>query len=679
MTVNTIPMRQWLEQDQETWFHSLGRIRLRLEKKLDANQGSPEKTSKKASKKTSDPKQSKQAKRLDELNLHQQQESGDEDPETLERLAKVFGLSNFEKDFLVLCAGVEWDTDIAALVKMLQGTGVSTLPTFGLAFGVLNDPHWSALNPAAPLRQWRMIELGSGERLTDRPLQIDERVLHYLAGLSYVDTRFQAYIEPFTQGMDLPESYQRVAEQIVTLWSESPSQNRGVIQLINRQGNEFQAIASEACQQLGINLHRMRVEDIPTNGTERAALARLWEREAVLSHTALLIEQGEGQDLQGAIRFLEQARSLTLLAVKEPLSGLQRMSHRVEVPSLTQADQLELWKDCLDSSAVELNGNLGQIVSQFQMGPASIREVCDDLLIQKAQETEYEPVETINQHLWVACRTRARRRLDGLAERIHSNAMWQDLVLPEAQLQTLRDIGNQVKHRQQVYEDWGFNQKSARGLGISALFTGSSGVGKTLASEVLANELNLDLYKIDLSQVVSKYIGETEKNLRRVFDAAEQSGAILLFDEADALFGKRTEVKDSHDRYANIECSYLLQQMESYPGLAILTTNMKQGLDQAFLRRIRFIVHFPFPGQEHRKEIWQRVFPEETPTINLDLDKLSQLNITGGNIRNIALQAAFFAAESRESVAMAHLLKGTRAEYDKLEKSLPEKEIRNWM
>ena len=679
MTVDTIPMQQWLEQDQEAWVHSLGRIRLRLGEKLDVNQGSPEMTSKKASKKTSEPKQSNQANGLDTPNLNQQQGSGDEEPETLERLAKVFGLSTFEKDLLILCAGVEWDTEIANLVKMLQGASASTLPTFGLAFGVLDAPHWSAVNPAAPLRQWRMIELGAGERLTDRPLQIDERVLQYLAGLSYIDTRFQGYIELVTQEMDLPESYQRVAEQIEAHWSEASSQNRGVIQLINRQGNDVQAIALQACQQLGINLHRLRVEDIPTNATERVALARLWEREAVLSHTALLIEQNEGQDLLGARRFLEQARSLTLLAVKEPLIALQRMSHRVEVPSLTQADQLAVWKAGLGTSAAGLNGHLGEVVSQFQMGPAGIREVCDDLLIQDAQEAEQEREETLTQSLWSACRTQARRHLDGLAERIDSNATWEDLVLPEAQLQTLRDIGNQVKHRQKVYEDWGFTRKSARGLGISALFTGSSGVGKTLASEVLANELSLDLYKIDLSQVVSKYIGETEKNLRRVFDAAEQSGAILFFDEADALFGKRTEVKDSHDRYANIECSYLLQRMESYPGLAVLTTNMKQGLDQAFLRRIRFIVHFSFPGHEHRKKIWQRVFPNETPTNNLNLNKLSQLNMTGGNIRNIALHAAFFAAEAKESVTMAHLLQATRAEYAKLEKSLPEKEIRNWL
>ncbi|MBE9514415.1 MAG: ATP-binding protein, partial [Chloroflexi bacterium] len=228
------------------------------------------------------------------------------------------------------------------------------------------------------------------------------------------------------------------------------------------------------------------------------------------------------------------------------------------------------------------------------------------------------------------------------------------------------------------YESWGFAAKSSRGLGISALFAGASGTGKTMAAEVLANELRLDLYHIDLSQVVSKYIGETEKNLRRVFDAAEEGGAILLFDEADALFGKRGEVKDSHDRYANIEISYLLQRMEAYRGLAVLTTNMKSALDTAFLRRIRFVVQFPFPNAAQRAEIWRRIFPADTPTEGLDADKLARLNVAGGNIRNIALHAAFLAADTDEPVHMPHLLRAARTEYGKLEKSLTEAEIRGW-
>ena len=251
-------------------------------------------------------------------------------------------------------------------------------------------------------------------------------------------------------------------------------------------------------------------------------------------------------------------------------------------------------------------------------------------------------------------------------------------MLADAQRETLRQLAAHVRRRLKVNEHWGFATKSARGLGITALFSGPSGTGKTMAAEVLANELRLDLYRIDLSSVVSKYIGETEKNLRRVFEAAEGSGAILLFDEADALFGKRTEVKDSHDRYANIEVSYLLQRMEAYRGLAILTTNLEGALDHAFMRRIRFVVRFPFPGREQRREIWRRVFPAATPLDGLDVDKLARLDVTGGSIHNIGLNAAFLAADADQPVRMGHLAEAARGEYGKLEQPLAELELADW-
>jgi SpoVK/Ycf46/Vps4 family AAA+-type ATPase len=269
--------------------------------------------------------------------------------------------------------------------------------------------------------------------------------------------------------------------------------------------------------------------------------------------------------------------------------------------------------------------------------------------------------------------------LDGLAQRIEPAAGWEDLVLPEPQIQSLRQIAIHVRHRSTVYESWGFGAKSSRGLGISVLFAGVSGTGKTMAAEVLAAELRLDLYRIDLASMVSKYIGETEKNLRKVFDAAEESGAILLFDEAEALFGKRSEVKDSHDRYANIEVSYLLQRVEAYRGLAILTTNLKSSLDAAFLRRLRFIVQFPFPDAEQRAEIWRRVFPTGTPTKGLDILKLAKLNIPGGNIRNVALNAAFLAAEAGQEIWMSHIYDAAKTEYAKLERPLAEAEIGGWL
>src|SRR5262249_10561056 len=229
-----------------------------------------------------------------------------------------------------------------------------------------------------------------------------------------------------------------------------------------------------------------------------------------------------------------------------------------------------------------------------------------------------------------------------------------------------------------VHGEWGFAERYARGLGVTALFAGASGTGKTMSAEVIAGELELDLYQIDLAGIVSKYIGETEKNLRRIFDAADDGGAVLLFDEADAIFGKRSEVKDSHDRYANLEVSYLLQRMEMYRGLAILTTNMKQALDAAFLRRIRFIVQFPFPGPEERQRIWERVFPLAAPVGTVDYAMVSKLNVPGGVIRNIAMHAAFLAADQSAPIAMSHILRAARVEYAKLDRPLTPAETGGW-
>jgi SpoVK/Ycf46/Vps4 family AAA+-type ATPase len=321
-----------------------------------------------------------------------------------------------------------------------------------------------------------------------------------------------------------------------------------------------------------------------------------------------------------------------------------------------------------------LNGQVDAVVAQFHLGVDGIQAASTQVLAEMHGESP-GPASL----LWEACRSQARPRMAELAQHIDPAAGWDSLVLPPAQLRTLHEIAAHVGHRTTVYETWGFAHLSARGLGISALFAGASGTGKTMAAEVLANDLRLDLYRIDLSQVVSKYIGETEKNLRRVFDAAEEGGAVLLFDEADALFGKRSEVRDSHDRYANIEVSYLLQRMEAYRGLAILTTNMKGALDAAFLRRLRFVVEFPYPDASQRLEIWRRIFPPATPTEGLDLGRLARLNVAGGHIRNIALHAAFLAADEGQPVRMAHILRAARTEYAKLEKPLTDAEVGGWV
>jgi SpoVK/Ycf46/Vps4 family AAA+-type ATPase len=314
-----------------------------------------------------------------------------------------------------------------------------------------------------------------------------------------------------------------------------------------------------------------------------------------------------------------------------------------------------------------VNGHVAGLVQQFQFGPSTIARVVT-AAHGRARLTDGTDAVVSAELLWDVCRSESVTSLDALAQRVSVAHTWDDIVLPADVMRQLQEIAGQVAQRSQVYEHWGFGASLGRGRGIAALFSGPSGTGKTMAAEILANELRLDLFRIDLSGVVSKYIGETEKNLRKVFDAAEASGAILFFDEADALFGKRSEVKDSHDRYANIEVNYLLQRMEDYRGLAILATNMKSHLDQAFLRRLRFVVEFPFPDADRRAEIWRKVFPAAAPVDALDYRALSHLEIAGGNIRNIAVNAAFLASGANRAIQMADVFRAAKREYVKIER-----------
>jgi SpoVK/Ycf46/Vps4 family AAA+-type ATPase len=339
-----------------------------------------------------------------------------------------------------------------------------------------------------------------------------------------------------------------------------------------------------------------------------------------------------------------------------------------DVEKPTTEEQASAWTQALSANADDLPGML---TAQFNLNLATIQHIAAGELSEQANQQT-----PLTERLWDACLLSARPSLDMLAQRLALKVTWDDLVLPAEETDILHQIAAQVQQRNTVYELWGFADKMNRGLGINALFAGTSGTGKTMAAEVIANSLRLNLYRIDLSAVVSKYIGETEKNLRRLFDAAEDGGAILFFDEADALFGKRSEVKDSHDRYANIEINYLLQRIEAYRGLAILATNLRSALDTAFLRRLRFVVTFPFPGIAERKRIWEKVFPPDAPLGTLDFDRLARLELTGGSTHNVALNAAFVAAHAGSKVTMTLVLNAARAEFRKLERPINEADFR---
>jgi SpoVK/Ycf46/Vps4 family AAA+-type ATPase len=340
----------------------------------------------------------------------------------------------------------------------------------------------------------------------------------------------------------------------------------------------------------------------------------------------------------------------------------------VEIPAPNTALQQALWK-------FHLNGALGERREIDQL------TACFDLTAEQIAKAAHFARQTTvardptNGHITIAdlfssSRVQSQPKLSTLARKIEPKYCWDDLVLPNDQMEQLRELTNWVKHRQTVMGEWGFASKLSLGRGINALFVGPSGTGKTMAAEVIAHELALDLYKIDLSAVVSKYIGETEKNLSRIFAEAEHSNAILFFDEADALFGKRSEVRDAHDRYANIEIAYLLQKMEEYEGITVLATNFKQNIDEAFFRRIRFIIEFPFPNEEYRRRIWQKVFPIGTPMdLEIDFEFLArQYKLTGGNIRNVALTAAFYLADDGNKINMRLLSRATKREYQKMGK-----------
>jgi hypothetical protein len=557
--------------------------------------------------------------------------------------------------------------DSALAVQCAEAHGGQQLGalTFGLALASLVEPHWSALTPAGSLRRFRLIHLDTTYGLTAAPIRIDERVLHFLAGINQLDSRLASILTIAKIPDAATEEHQLLAAKLASMLAaiQTPPP---LLHLCGDDSHGQQDVAALAAYIAHRPLFILRAEDIPADASALDLLVDLWTREVVLLNAVLLIEAGTSELSAFAKRFFDRVPGHVFLASRDSLL-LSRELLRYEVNKPRPAEQKRLWQESIGPEAASLNGLTDGLAGQFRLSARTIQAT-------GAMLQEHGPDE-----LWNACRSLARTQLGDLAQRIAPDAEWGDLILPEPQTLVLRQIAAQVRCRMKVNEVWGFAAKGRRGLGVSALFAGESGTGKTLAAEVLAHELRVDLYRIDLSAVVSKYIGETEKNLRQVFDVAEEGGALLLFDEADALFGKRTDAKDHRDRYANMEVGYLLQRMEAYQGLAILTTNLKSSLDRAFQRRLRFVVEFPFPDLAQREAIWRCVFPATTPTHGIDTATLAQLKLPGGSIRNIALNAAFFAADANEPVTMAHLLQAARLEAQKTDRPLSEAEVRGWI
>ncbi|MBD2066011.1 ATP-binding protein [Leptolyngbya sp. FACHB-671] len=636
-------------------------------------------------------------------------------PPALILLSYKLGLSEFEQWVLLLCVAMEFDTGIAHLCAEAQDHPNRPYPTFALALACFDQPEWGVVLPESPLRYWRLIEIHQvgNQPLMASALRADERIVNYLKGINYLDDRLESLVfplNPWEKGakegiLPLPASGREVAEtmalQIKTAVEE---QEFPIWQLTGIDKDSKVSIIRQFCQDLGLRLYRLPLELLPAQGTELETLARLWERESLLLPLALYVdvqgwdEVANAGGMAGLRRFLSRSQGIFFLDVRESGLALSRRTVTFDVAKPTPVEQREAWELALGMPPAPLleregsnttsppfpsrEGGLGglglfsaksisgQLANQFNLNLVEIGQIAEKARGEVGEEPE------LLAHLWQGCLASTRPRLDSLAQRLEVKATWDDIVLPDEEKGLLQQIADQVRNRGVVYDEWGFRGRMNRGLGVSALFAGESGTGKTMAAEVIANVLQLNLYRIDLSAVVSKYIGETEKNLRKLFDAAEDGGAILFFDEADALFGKRSEVKDSHDRHANIEINYLLQRLEAYRGLAILATNIKSAMDVAFVRRLRFMVDFPFPGVKERKQMWEKVFPPQTPTEELDWQRLAQFNVTGANIHNIALNAAFLAAKAGTPVGMALVLAAARTEFRKLGRQINEADFR---
>jgi SpoVK/Ycf46/Vps4 family AAA+-type ATPase len=602
-------------------------------------------------------------------------------PPALLLLGEALGLSRFERDVLLLCAAPEFDPSIRQLYleatrRVLSDGDSSESPTFALALSLFESPSWDALSPERPLRYWHLVEIHQpgAQPLASSALQADERIVDFLKGLNRLDDRLSPYLRPLSPSETLaalPASQQAIAERILACWRDA---DPGLLPLMQLEGPNYdskQMVAGAIAASLSRRLYRLPADSLPAQAAEVQLLARIWQRESALLPLALFLDAQniESTEVQmgAARRFLAQASGHLFLAARESWSGLALESRSWLVMKPTREEQTSAWRMAL---GVEGNELAPQLSSQFNLNLPDIRRIAEESAAGKKASKEQT-----EERLWDNCLLRARPALNSLAHRIDARATWDDIVLPEQEQRLLHQIAEQVRERSRVYEEWGFGARMNRGLGITALFTGDSGVGKTMAAEVIANDLRLDLYRIDLSSVVSKYIGETEKNLCKLFDAAEDGGAILFFDEADALFGKRSEVKDSHDRYANIEVNYLLQRMESFGGLAVLASNMRGALDAAFTRRLRFILNFPFPNVMDRERMWQRAFPAKTPLHALDYARLAKFNLTGGSISNAAVNAAFLAASKKTPVTMGHALAAIRQELFKLDRPIRESDF----
>ncbi|NLF77556.1 MAG: ATP-binding protein [Chloroflexi bacterium] len=612
-------------------------------------------------------------------------------------LARSFHLARFDLDVLFLALAPETDLRYERLFAYLQDDVTRRRPSIDLALNLFCAGEDSRLAylahfaPDAPLVRGGLIELVAPADQPDAPfrkhfLRADRQVYQLLTGQLALTGDLHPSARLIVPERALDDLYLD-ADLVSTLRTVIESPQRPLqIYLKGPRGTDREWVA-EACALasdrllLRVDLSRLP-ESLPAYQRLLDTVFRAaWFRGALLFFENVDAVRADRDDprYENLLYKLAHDEGITLLAGHgEWLASSHHTTHVIplalETPAFAvrracwQAHLAALGMSCEDAV-------LDTVAAQFRLLPAQIAQAAVDGYHRARLRAAGQPQRTPTvADLAAAAQAQSTHELDDLAERLTPAHQWDDLVLPDDALSQLQEIVQRVRLRHRVMDDWQYRRKDARGHGVTVLFAGPSGTGKTMAGEIIARELGLALYRIDLSGVVSKYIGETEKNLSRIFDAANRSHAILFFDEADALFGKRSEVRDAHDRYANIEISYLLQRMETYDGVAILASNLRDNIDDAFLRRLTFLVEFPFPDADSRHRIWQRIWTPETP-LGHDVElwaMAEQFRLSGGNIKNIALAAAFLAAAEDQPVSQAHLLHATRREFQKLGRRMPD-------
>ena len=614
------------------------------------------------------------------------------------QLRDWFSLSSFELDLLVMCIAPELELHYQTLYAYIQNDVNKKLPTPDLALKLHTNKiterifHQTDFSFERPLIKYQLIKFqteSQGELpLISQQIKTDVRIINFLLAKDQIDPDLQAFTSYSNQKLCLSQlaldcDLKARLEHIIPILKNKDA----LIVFQGLEGVGKQSAATAICTHLKFPLLVVDIRQALSNSQSLADIFKNLHREALLKEATIYIDHAdalwEGTHSQEYLANLAQfISSLTVplfLASEKPIPlatlPIQQSVLSFEFPLPNFTLRHKLWEQALKrqgyvaSSELELTA----LANKFVLSAGQINSATQHASIMAGMRSREEH-NLVAADLYKAARMHSVQTIGDLAQKIDPKRSWGDIVLPTRQMQQLREVYSSVKYRHVIYTDWGFGDKLSMGKGLNVLFSGPSGTGKTLSVEILAYELGLDLYKIDLANVVSKYIGETEKNLDRIFRAAETSNAILFFDEADALFGKRSEVKDARDRYANIEVAYLLQKMEAYEGITVMATNMRGNLDDAFARRFHHMLELPFPDEVDRKRIWCSIFPPKTP-LSSDINfhfLAQQFKFTGGNIRNIALAAAFMAAEESQTITMQHLIVAVNREFQKVGK-LPSK------